>query len=289
MMKKLIFLFITLACTQLNLAQTFVQGNTQQPTCFNTCDGSVVYSTTTTAGPFTASLSNSSSCSNAIQQSSTGNTITITNLCVCAGVYTINFYNSSNIIVGSELLQVPITATTALILQTPSVNPAACSTCCDGQVYVNWAGGYVPSPSNPTITIDAVPVSVSASPNASVCVGNHTICITDLAGCVVCTTFSMGFVNTVGVVEQELSNNFSISPNPAKEELVIEYEFGSHPIQIRVYDLFGKIVLEEKEVHSLQKDLHLNIERLPVGVYFIELKNTQSVLVGRKKFIKLQS
>lgn len=288
-MKKHIFILLALIYCQLNLAQTFVQGNTQQPTCFNTCDGSVVYSTTTTAGPFTASLSNSSSCSNAIQQSSTGNTITITNLCVCAGVYTVNFYNSSNIIVGSELLQVPITATTALILQTPSVNPASCSTCCDGQVYVNWAGGYVPSPSNPTITIDAVPVSVSASPNASVCIGNHTICVTDLAGCVVCTTFSMGFVNTVGLTEKERSNNFSISPNPAKEELVIGYGYGSDPIQIRVYDLFGKIVLEEKEVHSLQKDLHLTIGHLPVGVYFVELKNSQSILIGRKKFIKLQS
>lgn len=285
-MKTLLKFLFVLPFVQTVWSQNFVQGLTEQPTCFNSCNGSVVFTTTVTAGPFTATLSNGSSCSNAIQQTSTSNTITISNICACAGVYTVNFYNSSSVLVGSELLQIPITATAPLVVTTPTINPAVCSTCCNGEVYINWTGGYTPSPNNPTITIDAVNIGTASYPNASVCPGSHTVCVRDLAGCVVCSTFSMTYVTHVGLIEINTANLFELYPNPANSKITVSCIGNSDISRILIYDVYGKILLDRSEVKLQENKTELSIEHLDKGVYFIELRKTNGDILNRKKFIR---
>lgn len=282
MNKFLLFVF-SLCLVSITTAQTFVQSSTSYPTCFNTCDGNVVFTTTTTTGPFTAVLTNTGSCPNTTVQSSSGNSITISNLCACAANYSVNFYNSSMVLVGFELLQVPVTSTAQLILMTPTINPAACSTCCNGSLTANWSGGYLPSPNNPTVILDGNVIATNLNPYPSMCVGQHTLCIKDMANCTVCTTFSMSFVAVAGLNEQFTDSQFELYPNPASNKVEVHTTLSAN-IQLQIMDINGKVVLN---TFISQNENKVSIDSLTEGVYTIQLIDENKNLIGRKKLIKI--
>jgi hypothetical protein len=277
-MKQVFTVFVFIFCAGSVYAQNFFQVSMSQPKCFNACDGNATYASTLTGGPFTAVLTNTGSCPNSTTQSSTGNTITVSNICACASIYTVSFFNSSNIIVGTELLQVPITATAPLILQTPSLTPAACPGCCNGQMYVDWSGGYVPLPSNPTITLDNVDISMNTAPYASVCVGSHTLCVEDLAGCKVCTTFSMTYVITVGINESALMENLIIYPNPFEEFIHIKHPNDTEILNVKLFSLEGRLL----HYGELTVDGVLKTSNLEKGLYLLELRNQAGNAISKK-------
>lgn len=286
-MIKSLLITIAFVLSSSAFSQNFVQSNILYPTCFNACNGSVVFSTTTTAGPFTAVLSNSTSCPNSTVQSSTGNSITLNNLCECAGTYSVSFFNSSMVLVGFELLQVPVTATSALVLNTPTVNPATCGSCCNGSVHIGWSGGYTPPPNGPTITIDGSDISSSYFPNPTVCVGNHTVCVADMAGCQVCTTFSMNYVAHVGIrnVDKQ-SFKLQLSPNPAENLVSLTAEFIEKPQSVRFLDLNGRSVLEVTQLPESLNKYPIDISVLAKGIYIVELANLNKTIF-RQKLIKI--
>lgn len=284
MKKTLLALLLLISCS--GFAQSnFSLNSISYPTCFGNCDGVAVFSTTTTTGPFTAVMSNTSGCPNSTVQTSTGNTITLSNLCTCASTYSINFYNSSMVLVGYELLQVPISATSALVLQTPTVDPAVCSTCCDASVYIVYSGGYEQPPTNnATVTLDGNNVIGSYNPIDSVCVGQHTVCIKDLANCVVCNTFSVNFVTHVGLQELRLNETFVMSPNPAYDKVTIRCGSTDKLSGIKLLDMNGKLILEHSKTDP-NSQLELYIGDLPSGVYSVEVSGSTHFL--RQKLIKL--
>ncbi|MFI5217903.1 MAG: T9SS type A sorting domain-containing protein [Bacteroidia bacterium] len=79
----------------------------------------------------------------------------------------------------------------------------------------------------------------------------------------------------------ETSNNtssFTISPNPAGEELNVQCSmFNVQEKEIKIYDMMGKEVL--KSAINLQSSI-INIQSLNSGIYFIEINGV------RKKFVK---
>lgn len=257
------------------------------PTCFGTCDGSAVFTPTTAiSGPFTAVLSNSSSCPNTTVQSSIGNTITISGLCPCVSDYSVSFYNSSMVLVGFELLQIPITSTTALVMQTPTTNPAVCSSCCDGSVYVAFSGGYVPPPNSATVTLDGNNVGANYFPIPTVCVGQHTVCVTDLANCIVCNSFSMGFVPNVGISELNSDLKFSLYPNPTTDNIDLVTTGNSFAQEIRFLDINGKLSYSQKIPLATGQKITITISTLPKGVYIAEIVTATGT--SRQKLIKLE-
>lgn len=257
------------------------------PTCFGTCDGSAVFTPTTAiSGPFTAVLSNSSSCPNTTVQSSIGNTITISGICPCVSDYSVSFYNSSMVLVGFELLQIPITSTTALVMQTPTTNPAVCSSCCDGSVYVAFSGGYVPPPNSATVTLDGNNVGANYFPIPTVCVGQHTVCVTDLANCIVCNSFSMGFVPNVGISELNSDLKFSLYPNPTTDNIDLVTTGNSFAQEIRFLDINGKLSYSQKIPLATGQKITITISTLPKGVYIAEIVTATGT--SRQKLIKLE-
>jgi len=279
-MKKILLSFLLI--TGLAKAQSFVQNSISYPTCYGACNGTVVLSTTTTAGPFTAVISNSSSCPNSTIQSSTGNTITIGGLCTCASDYSINIYNSSMVLVGFEVLQVPITATSALVLQTPTVSQTSCGPCCDATVGVSFSGGYTPT-STHSVTLDGIG-QATYTPIQNVCAGQHTVCVKDQANCVVCNTFTVG--SPTGFNENSLVEiGFGMSPNPAKEKIAINLNAHSLATEIRILDLTGKIVLVQKIDAGTARQYEFQVSHIPSGIYLVELSN--SLKISRQKLVKL--
>ncbi|MGE0567772.1 MAG: T9SS type A sorting domain-containing protein [Bacteroidia bacterium] len=275
------FLFLFLGLAAIGYSQNFVQSPLQAPTCYGSCDGSVVYTTTLSGGPFSAVLSNTSSCPNSTVQTANGNSLTISNLCPCASDYSVNFYNSSMALVGFELLQVPVTATSALVLQTPTVGPAACASCCNGTISFGWNGGFLPPPNDATVTLDGNTIP-STSPYSSVCVGQHTLCIKDMANCIVCTTFSMNFVISAGINSQSFTADVSVFPNPAENYIKIKTNL-SESVTIEIIDVFGKILLTEKHSDNLTT---VDITTIKCGVYFLHLVDKNGIIRGKTKIIK---
>lgn len=281
-MRSLLSSFCLVLFASLN-AQNFVLSSMEQPKCFNACNGTAIYTSTTATGPFTAVLANSSSCPNTTVQSSSGNTITLSNICACATDYTVSFYNSSMVLVGYEFLQVPITSTAPLVVTTPTIVPAVCPTCCEGKVYIEWTGGYIPSPNTPTVLIDGNNVGLATFPNASVCVGSHTVCVEDLAGCVACTTFSMGYSINVGIDATEQTKAISVYPNPTTGKLSFEIDKSMAVDVIEIIDIRGRTMLTS----TLSNDVvtELDLSTLQNGVYICQL-HMLSGLVQRTRVIK---
>jgi hypothetical protein len=277
-MKK-ILLLLTMIIGFAN-AQSFVQNSMSYPTCFGACDGTVVLSTTTTAGPFTAVISNTSGCTNSTVQSSVGNTITIGGLCNCASDYSINIYNSSMVLVGYELLQVPITATSALVLQTPTVGQTSCGPCCDATVAIDFSGGYTPT-STHSVTLDGIG-QATFTPIQNVCAGSHTVCVKDQANCIVCSSFTLGSATDVNATSfNELS--FQVSPNPAHEKITIVLTV---PVQeIKLTDMSGKIIFTQKMDGASLKQYEFDITSVPSGVYSVELNSKTGT--ARQKLVKI--
>jgi lysyl endopeptidase len=80
---------------------------------------------------------------------------------------------------------------------------------------------------------------------------------------------------------EEAVFNFLIAPNPANSVLNIDW-FDNEKMNIRVFDLFGKLLIEEQnETSSTQ----LNIDSICAGTYLLELTNSAGEVV-KKKFVK---
>lgn len=90
--------------------------------------------------------------------------------------------------------------------------------------------------------------------------------------------FQYGMVGTVTVANATLSkdnlvDNFpKIFPNPAHESVFIEPRgFSSSEIQIRIFDITGKVKLTDFQ--SSNERIKLDISQLESGIYLVELSN----------------
>ena len=81
-----------------------------------------------------------------------------------------------------------------------------------------------------------------------------------------------------------LSNalDFSVFPNPATTNLTIETSLDMY-YSIRLFNLIGGLVFSKEQVTGKKAGIELN--NLSKGVYFAELIETSTGLVGRKKII----
>ena len=71
---KPLFFILSMFTGMLN-AQNFVAASVKNPKCFGDCDGTITLTTGVVVGPFTAVLTNSSSCPNSTVQVSSANSI----------------------------------------------------------------------------------------------------------------------------------------------------------------------------------------------------------------------
>ncbi len=278
-LKKLLLLFaLNIGFLQ---AQNFTVTNSQQPTCFGACNGFVTYTTGLASGPFTAILANSASCPNSTTQTSASNTITVSNICACSGIYTVTIKNMSNVVVGTELIQFPAYATVALVVNVNSIT-ASCAGCCSGSANVSYTGGYITG--TPTYSLDGGAV-VNVNPLVNLCDGTHTICMTDASNCVACKTFTTPLAS--GLFQNTLHFPIHIYPNPAQDAVFIE-STQSNPIsKVEIFDLTGrKISVSEALIRSEIK-LQMDTRPLTPGLYYLNVYNTQGQLMQHKKFVKV--
>lgn len=81
------------------------------------------------------------------------------------------------------------------------------------------------------------------------------------------------------------TNNFSIYPNPTKEQfsLTHNYDITQGNITLTVYDIMGRIMLTETVISKKQT---INTSSLKAGVYLINLMQNNHILTTNKIVIK---
>lgn len=99
------------------------------------------------------------------------------------------------------------------------------------------------------------------------------------------TTLTGNFINEtlVNSILNKEKGNFSLYPNPAKDQLTIESNFTSPINHCIIRDLEGRTVWTDMLPHLLGAK-RISLNNLPSGIYFVEIKAGDSVVI--QKFVK---
>lgn len=99
--------------------------------------------------------------------------------------------------------------------------------------------------------------------------------------------FTISFDANVTVSSEELPTvtNFQLSPNPANDQLIIQFQQEvASKVQLSVYDVTGKQVLSPLHLESVQglNRYPINIRELQPGLYFANLKNQNGASISSR-------
>lgn len=110
----------------------------------------------------------------------------------------------------------------------------------------------------------------------------RNLCYTDSSfGTKQFTQYPCDYSNPVGLAEYSFTHDLILFPNPAKEFLEINLSNGELIEQVILHDLQGKRTeLKPEEGNKI------NIQFLPPGLYFLEVKTKNGSHPFRQKFIK---
>ncbi|MCF8381711.1 MAG: T9SS type A sorting domain-containing protein [Bacteroidales bacterium] len=90
--------------------------------------------------------------------------------------------------------------------------------------------------------------------------------------------------NYTGIEEELYEKVFKVYPNPANDFLTVEiYSGNTNEYELIITDLFGRSVITNFETENLNSGI-LDISKLTPGIFFLMLKNNDTVFVRR--FIK---
>ncbi|MDZ7848820.1 MAG: T9SS type A sorting domain-containing protein [Owenweeksia sp.] len=99
-------------------------------------------------------------------------------------------------------------------------------------------------------------------------------------------TVSYEVNNTFAVAEIDVSRLVNVYPNPAQDNVTIDYDLQSlNQASFELINVVGNKVYQ-KELNAGSGELKLSIDRLPRGVYFYLLRNEGETLLTRKLVIE---
>jgi len=79
--------------------------------------------------------------------------------------------------------------------------------------------------------------------------------------------------------------NWKLFPNPALDQVTLQCE-GCQLENIRITNLMGQVSLEKRVEVSQSLPIHLSVQHLPTGVYFMSGYTTSGLLYQTEKFVK---
>jgi hypothetical protein len=256
-MKKIYAIILFAALPFFAKAQTctvFVQWT--NVSCFGNCDGTAMAFPNGTA-PFIYSWAPTACTAQ-----------TCTNL--CPGSYTVTMIDANGCTATATVM---ITEPSQMQCATSVVQPASCSTCCDGQAVGTATGG------NPPYAYTWMPNGITTSSANNLCPGTYTFCATDANGCVCCDTVTVGY--TTGVSEVDFSTQVNVSPNPAINSVTISITKPEGEISVSIYDVLGNVMLRRE---NLASENAIDVTAWAPGVYLVVVKNGSQTAVSR--FVK---
>jgi hypothetical protein len=114
--------------------------------------------------------------------------------------------------------------------------------------------------------------------------GIYAVTVTDANGCTGTASFN---VITVNLKEIEITNSFSIFPNPSNDKTKLSIELAkAQEVKVVIIDVQGKILIEKSYAFKAGKnETFIDISQLSNGVYFIQLENT--TMLQTKRLVKM--
>jgi hypothetical protein len=90
-------------------------------------------------------------------------------------------------------------------------------------------------------------------------------------------------VQTITAGDAIVNNTFTLNlfPNPTSSILKVWIEGAEQKAQIRVYDIMGKLVMQQATTTTLTQ---LNVSKLPAGIYMLNVNNGKQTKAA--KFVK---
>ena len=88
---------------------------------------------------------------------------------------------------------------------------------------------------------------------------------------------------TTSVPNVAKSEEVTLYPNPARDELNVVFDQNDNIKNIAVYNVIGKAIIVYRVSGGSAK---LDIDKIPNGVYFIRLSNSKGQVVSTKRFTK---
>ena len=153
---------------------------------------------------------------------------------------------------------------------TPTSINATCGIC-DGSVSANASGGTPPY----TYLWSNNCTSASCS---NLCEGTYSVTVTGNDGASSTASVSVGC--TIGIVDIDFINNFSIYPNPNTGKFVIEMNITKvTDLEIKLLNVIGQIIYQEKlnkYIGEYQKSL--NVSDYAKGAYNLQLISDQGII-----------
>lgn len=131
---------------------------------------------------------------------------------------------------------------------------------------------YQPGSGTPFATTASVVVNPTIVTTYTVMVGKQGFCPGTKT-----ITVNANEQSPVGISE-EAEFNFQIGPNPVKDHLYLTFHEET-PKHLRVYDASGKLILENSET---ARQMELDVNQWPKGVYLVELQFEKGVTLKRK-------
>jgi hypothetical protein len=98
-------------------------------------------------------------------------------------------------------------------------------------------------------------------------------CPSDSANVLVIVDGSCDFTATLN----ELSQNFSMYPNPTKGDLTIQWD-GVDQATLTVFDIHGKIVISTQPVDN---NMNISLNNVENGVYLVQVESNHAKMVRR--------
>jgi serine protease len=87
-------------------------------------------------------------------------------------------------------------------------------------------------------------------------------------------------LNTTGQLN---TTDVRVFPIPAQDVLILDFQSNvSETIDVELFNATGQFISEKKNIHSANNQVQLNVSNLAAGLYFIQIKNTNTIL----RFVK---
>ncbi|HWY11680.1 MAG TPA: T9SS type A sorting domain-containing protein [Bacteroidia bacterium] len=272
-MRRLIFIFLLLLLyCEKKSAQTVSIMSYYDASCSGLCDGIATFSISGATGPYSVSITNTA-CSTPTTSQFASNTYTISNLCPCSALYTFNFFDVNNSLIGTQSVRILTSPPLSVFAYNSAIS---CSGACNASATVSAFSGTSP------YTYTWFPSGTNGTVSSSLCAGNYTIVAKDVFGCMGSTALIINNPSNpcVGIEEYYLHSEISVYPNPVSNFLLISNErYFEKGAEIEITDCLGQAVLK------LPYNKEINVSMLSGGCYTLKI-TTSNQQVFHSKFIK---
>ena len=88
----------------------------------------------------------------------------------------------------------------------------------------------------------------------------------------------------VNTEDAEFANGFTVSPNPATGNVLIEFGYQTGTYHLQLINSIGQTICEQTDVRN--GEIPLNLHALDAGTYFVKLSNEKGIFAVQKLVVQ---